>query len=123
MRAYKGDCGSKEYLDTIDTRESDLMFRYVLDHGEEVLVTKENIGKYLNKPIKKRSPIFCKGIHGGLCSHCLGEQPFMLTRDDSVNIGLYLPDMGSKILNAYMKATHDMGVKLYKINDLDEFIE
>lgn len=123
LRAYKGDCGSKEYLDTIDTRESDLMFRYVLDHGEEVLVTKENIGKYLNKPIKKRSPIFCKGIHGGLCSHCLGEQPFMLTRDDSVNIGLYLPDMGSKILNAYMKATHDMGVKLYKINDLDEFIE
>ena len=123
LRGHKGDCGSKEYLDVIDTRESDLMFRYVLDNGKEVFVTKENIHKYLNKPIKKRSPIFCKGLHGGLCSHCLGEQPFLLTQDDVVNIGLYLPDMGSKILNAYMKATHDMGVKLYKIEDLDNFIE
>lgn len=123
LRGHKGDCGSKEYLDVIDTRPSDLMFRYVLDGGKEVLVTKENINKYLNKPIKKRSPIFCKGLHGGICSHCLGEQPFMLTQDDVVNIGLYMPEMGSKILNAYMKATHDMGVKLYKIEDLDNFIE
>ena len=123
LRGHKGDCGSKEYLDVIDTRPSDLMFRYVLDGGKEVFVTKENIDKYLNKPIKKRSPIFCKGLHGGLCSHCLGEQPFLLTQDESVNIGLYLPEMGSKILNAYMKATHDMGVKLYKIEDLDNFIE
>ena len=123
LRGHKGDCGSKEYLDVIDTRPSDLMFRYVLDGGKEVFVTKENINKYLNKPIKKRSPIFCKGLKGGLCSHCLGEQPFLLTQDESVNIGLYLPEMGSKILNAYMKATHDMGIKLYKIEDLDDFIE
>lgn len=123
LRGHKGDCGSKEYLDVIDTRPSDLMFRYVLDGGKEVFVTKENIDKYLNKPIKKRSPIFCKGLKGGLCSHCLGEQSFLLTQDESVNIGLYLPEMGSKILNAYMKATHDMGVKLYKIEDLDNFIE
>ena len=120
---HKGDCGSTRYLETVDTNPSDLMFRYVLDGNEEVLVTEDNIGKYLNKPIKKRTPIFCKGIKGGICSHCLGEQPFLLTQEDSVNIGLYVPNIGSTILNAYMKTTHDMGIKLYKINDFDDFIE
>lgn len=120
---HKGDCGSTRYLETIDTNPSDLMFRYVLDGNEEVLVTEDNINKYLNKPIKKRTPIFCKGIKGGICSHCLGEQPFLLTQEDSVNIGLYVPNIGSTVLNAYMKATHDMGIKLYKINDFDDFIE
>ena len=82
------------------------------------------INKYLNKPIQKRSPAFCKGINGGhICSKCAGEMMFNLTQDDKVNIGLFVPVIGANIRDAYMKATHDMGAKLYKINDLDEFIE
>lgn len=122
--ASKGDCGTKKYLSVVDTNPRDLLYRYVKDGNEEVLVTKDNINKYLNKPIQKRSPAFCKGVNGGhICSKCAGEMMFNLIQDDKVNIGLFVPVIGANIRDAYMKATHDMGAKLYKINDLDEFIE
>ena len=76
----------------------------------------------LNKPIKKRSPIFCKHKEG-ICSKCLGELIFLMTDEDKANIGLYVPIIGTTLLKAYMKATHDMGAKLFKINNLDDYIE
>lgn len=123
LKGYNGDCGSTQYLEVIDDNPADLLYRYILVNGQEVLVTPDNIKQYFGKKVKKRSPIFCKGIKGGICSHCLGEKPFLLTKEKEVNIGMYVPNIGSTILNAYMKATHDMGVKLYKIEDLNDFVE
>ena len=122
---YKGDCKTKEYLSVVDTDPQDLLYRYIKnpDGGEDIYINTENINDYLNKPIEKRSPIFCKGIKGGLCSHCLGEMAFLLSGDEKVNIGLSVPNIGSVMLNAYMKATHDMGAKLFKLDDLDNYIE
>ena len=120
--ADKADCATKDYLETIDENPQDLLYRYIYDNGKEVFITRDNVNKYLNKPIKKRSPAFCKSKNG-VCSKCLGEQAFMLLDSDQINIGLFVQIIGATVLYAYMKATHDMGAKLFKINDLDDFIE
>lgn len=117
----KGNCGSKEYLDVVDTDVNDLLGRTVLDGKEEVLVTYENVDKYLNKPIKKRTPIFCKN-KGGYCSTCAGELPLKLIQKDKIPIGLYVSEIGSTIMNRSMKATHDMTQKTFTINDFDDYI-
>ena len=121
---YKTDCGCNEYLETIDEERSDLLYRYIKNEkgGDDIFITLDNIHKYLNKPIKKRSPIFCKHKEG-ICSKCLGELIFLMTDEDKANIGLYVPIIGTTLLKAYMKATHDMGAKLFKINNLDDYIE
>lgn len=118
----QGDCGSKLYLDTIDYDRNDLLYRYIKVSGKEILVTPDIVDKYVGKPVQKRSPMFCKQ-KGAYCSHCMGELSFILKEQGVVNIGLDVSNVGSTILNAFMKATHDMGAKIFKIDDFDNFIE
>lgn len=117
----RGDCKSKEYLTTVDNSPQDLLGRTILDNGKEVLVTHENINKYLGKPVKKRSPIFCKQTNG-YCSTCAGILPLQIANKDRLNIGLYLAEIGNEVMNKSMKAVHQANQKFYHINDFDDFI-
>lgn len=123
-KGHNGDCGSTQYLTTTDTNKGDLLYRYIKNpNGKgDIFIDDNNVDQFVGKTVHKRSPIYCKGLKGGYCSHCMGETAFLMAKEDKVNIGLYVPLIGQTILNNYMKATHDMGAKLYKINDLDDFI-
>ena len=119
---YEGDCGSKQYKEIIDNNPSDLLGRTILDKGKEVLVTEDNIDKYLGKPNKKRTPMFCKSKEG-YCSACAGVLPLRIARSKKMNIGLFVSDIGSELSNKSMKKVHDMRQKVYTINDLDNYIK
>lgn len=119
---YEGDCGSKRYKEIVDTKASDLLGRTILDKGKEVVVTAENIDKYLGKPNMKRTPMFCKSKEG-YCSACAGVLPLKITRTNTMNIGLFVSDIGSELSNKSMKKVHDMRQKLFTIEDLDNYIK
>lgn len=123
---YQGDCKTKSYLEIVPSKKKEILYRWVLDGNEEVLVTVSNINKFLNKKIKMRSPIFCKHKKG-YCRKCAGEMlPIMYKMDyknlEVLNIGQFIADVGNSVLNANMKKTHDLTQKLYEINDLDDFL-
>lgn len=115
------DCGSTRYLTTIEDKASNLIGRHIIENGKEIVITADNVDKYIGKPLARRSPLYCKN-KDGLCRHCLGELLFELTRDDKVNIGFFMSDIGSKLLGLSMKSTHDMNQKVSVIDDMNEFI-
>lgn len=119
--AHSGDCGSTVYLETTDYNEKDILGRWVKDGNKEVLVTSDNVNKYLGVPIKKRSPLGCKSKKG-ICRKCCGEMMFELMGEDTVNVGFFVSIIGSNLLGMTMKSTHNMTQRVVKIPDLDAFI-
>lgn len=120
---FKGDCGSKEGEVTI-TDDPDLLFnRFVIEkNGSITKITSENVSKYLNKEITLRSPFKCKTKNGNFCSTCVGETVFAMSKSDQVNLGLFINDIASKILNLFMKSTHELVVKVFDIKDFNDFV-
>lgn len=119
--ARTGDCGSTVYLETIDYNEKDILGRWVKDGNKEVLVTTENVKKYLGIPIKKRTPAGCKSKNG-ICRKCCGEMMFELMDSDTVNVGFFVSIIGSNLLGMTMKSTHNMTQRVVKIENMNDFI-
>lgn len=119
--AHSGDCGTTatQYI-KIESAEN-IIGRYIMENGKEILVSREMADKYVGKDVLMRTPMTCKSKNG-YCKKCLGEYVFNLTDTQNFRIGFYVADIGSKLLGADMKATHNMGVKVTKIQDLDDFI-
>ena len=71
---YGSDCGTKRTLDVklTNTIKKDYMYRYIVtDNGSLVLLTPENMDKYVGKTVKMRSPMMCVGEK--ICNHCAGD--------------------------------------------------
>lgn len=118
----KGDCGSTkgEIINTNDKWE--LLNKYVIVNKKSILITLDNVDRYLGKDIEIRSPFYCKQGNDCYCSHCIGETAFHMTGEDKIPLGMYLSEIGNGIMNAYMKAVHVAGVDLFKIKDLNDFV-
>lgn len=112
------DCGTKLYLTvTIEKDLKDLfLYRYILDGSSLVELTPGNIGKYVGKEVKMRSPMFCKS--DALCEHCAGT---LFRRMNISDIGLLASNLTGNLMNLSMKKMHDSTVKFDRIN-LDEYI-
>jgi len=106
------DCGTKQTIKI--TIQDDLkglfVNRYIVENGQLVLLTDENIKNYVNKEVNLRSPMCCKGEC--LCNKCLGELPYKLQIQ---NIGFMNSAMASVLMNASMKKIHDASIKFTKI--------
>lgn len=109
------DCGTNFYLETIipESQKDLFLYRYVVENDirHPVLITKENINKYVGKPIKLRSPMFCKGEQ--ICNKCAGE---MFYKIGIKNAGLVNSNMAGAFLNICMKKFHDATVKFIDID-------
>lgn len=90
--------------------------------GKSILITSENVDKYLNKDITIRTPMHCKMKNGHFCSHCVGEMPFILSGRDEIPLGMLTSDASTGILNMFMKATHSLGADVFVIDDLNKFL-
>ena len=88
------------------------MYRYVIDNGKLVMLTKENIDKYVGKKIKLRSIMYC-GCDYGVCLTCAGRLYEKLQID---SIGLSASTLTGALLNLKMKAIHDSSVKLQEVD-------
>ena len=76
---YGSDCGTKRTLEIKLTaaNKKDYLYRYiVLSNGSLLLLTPENIDKYLNQTVKMRSPMMCIGKK--ICNHCMGDLYYKL---------------------------------------------
>lgn len=100
----KSDCKTKMSLSIIisPSQANDYIYRYVVSGSSLVLLTPENISKYLDRPIKLRSVMYCIGEK--VCSKCGGELNYML---GVTNLGLTSSRVSSTVLNMGMKKFHD----------------
>ena len=122
VMGVKGDCGSKRGVKVNTGDPTKLLNRYLIVNGKPVLVTTDNVEKFLNKDVIMRSIIYCREKHGNYCSTCVGEEPFALKGTKKVPLGIMSADVASNILNLFMKSTHDLRAATYKVKDLNEFI-
>ena len=112
------DCGTMYTLDTIIPKKLKKLFlnRYVVtgDIRNPILLTEENIDQFVDKTIRLRSPMFCKGEH--ICNKCAGE---LFYKMGVKNAGLLNNTMAGVLMNASMKKFHDATVKFSKIEISD----
>jgi len=80
-------------------------------NGKPLLLTNNNIDKYLNTTVNLRSPMYCQSDK--LCSVCSDKRFEQL---GITNIGLTASKMSGTLLNAGMKSFHDSTAKITKIN-------
>lgn len=106
------DCGTKGYLNTtiLSSAKNDYMYRFVLDGGKLVMLDETNMDKYVDKPVKLRSPMYCVGEK--LCRKCAG---LMYEKLGINNVGLTGARVSSTLLNLSMKKFHDTSSKLSEI--------
>ena len=113
------DCGTKLYKEmeiTGDTKDM-LLYRYIIEGNDLVLLTPDNIGKYVGKTVKLRTPLYCKDdIY---CSKCCGELYYKLNLE---NVGLTANRVGTSLLNESLKAFHDLSLKIVDIN-IEDYID
>lgn len=113
------DCKTKITIPILLTKASSKLYidRYIMENGQPVLLTKSNIGSYIGKTIKLRSPMVCKNPK--CCNICAGELFYKL---DMPNAGLLTSTFSGTLMNKSMKTMHDASIKFTKIN-FDDYIE
>jgi len=113
------NCGTKKFLKIIlDGRYAKLfLYRYIKVGSQLVLLTPDNIDSYTNKVVELRSAIYCTGDQ--ICNKCAGDLYYMM---GIRNVGLLANRVGTSILNASLKAFHDMSLKMVDL-DIDKYLD
>lgn len=109
LQDANSDCKTKSYLKTIVTKRH--LYRYIVEGEKLVLLTPDNIDKYVGKVCNMRSPIHCHAPDPQYCSKCVGER---LYRIGVKNVGLTFNIVSGSTLNASMKKFHDISVKTHE---------
>ena len=115
------DCGSTTYFETVlqTGLKDSYIYRYISDNGKLIMLTPDNIDKYVGQKIKLRTPLHCMAEEPCFCSKCVGDRPYRLgTR----NIGFFFMTISGSTLNAALKKKHDVSVKLYPVS-VDEVLK
>lgn len=116
------DCGSKNYIPIIVSKRNkfDVLFSYIKGEkeGELILLTEDNIDKYVGKIILARSPMACLSPTK-ICNKCLGE---LFYKMDIENLGTWAATINYRFLTYNLKLKHDATIKLTELNP-DNIIE
>ena len=114
------DCGTKRTLKTKITKRH--MYMNIMEGSKLVMLTPENIDKYLGKVCNLRVPLYCKWKEPGYCAACCGDR---LHRIGIKNVGQTFNTMSGSTLNAALKKKHDVSVKFYDltVDDLLKYVE
>lgn len=104
------DCHTHSYL-TLEYNEDNWKGlegqNVMIDETHYETVTDKNYKKFINKPIKVRSPMCC--LSQDVCSVCAGTRPYEM---DMRNLGITFATVPNTFLNAGMKKFHTSKVKL-----------
>ena len=121
MNKHGSDCGTHNgvYKKVTEKNVNDIIDSYTTDG---LLITKENVGRYIGKFIKLRSPITCEDPM--FCSKCIGEMLYrvMSIFDRPVNIGLRTTKILSELTQKSLQKTHVMGAALMDIGEMDDWL-
>lgn len=101
-----------------DSNKKEYRGKYIIDAGKEVILTDDNISKYIGKPIQMYSPMYCT-YKDAICNRCLGDQFYIL---NIKNVGMSSSRVSGTLLNTQMKKFHDTTIKLYRVDPTNLFI-
>lgn len=105
-------CGTKQ-TDKVKIRDKDI-YRYIKGpNGKPLMLTSENISKYIGKECEMYTPFHCKAKDPYYCSVCMGDNPY---RIGVKNIGLTFNIITGSTMNAALKTKHKVKVELYPIS-------
>ena len=95
---------------------SDYYFQNIITKDGYETLTSDNKDKWLNKKVKLRSPMYCKGDK--LCSVCSGRRFYIMGIKNS---GLTTGRITNTMLNASMKNFHNAKLKFDNV-DVDKLL-
>lgn len=106
------DCGTQQLLDVTLNEDTVKLYnyRYIKEGSKYTLLTPDNIKSYIGKPLKMRSPLYCKGDK--ICSKCAGE---LYNRLGLTNAGLVANKSGTTLMQYSLKQFHDSSIKITDI--------
>lgn len=109
------DCGTNKTLDILitDKNKNDFIYRNIKFGDSFILLTPENISKYIGKVVKLFSPMYCTGDK--ICRKCAGSY-------NNKFIGLDTNKIATTLTNLNMKKFHDNTIKTTLIDTNDIFI-
>ena len=115
------DCQTKRgiKMELTEDNYKNYMYRYIMVMGKPVLLTSDNIKKYVGKVVELRTPMTCvKTQKGEICNICGGDFYYML---DNKAIGLSASRIGNALTKYNMKKFHDNVIKFTEV-DLDDIL-
>ena len=110
IHIHRGWCGSTLTLPiTIkDAWAKNFIDKIIIDNGEKVLLTKENINKYVGKIVNMISPLGCRHTDG-VCETCAGrgQQSIYYYTPPNIHIGLLVASkVGSRVSQNVLSNKH-----------------
>ena len=104
------DCGSTLGLLTVIQPEDAKYYvsNSVITAAGTIELTEENIGKYVGKPIRIRSPIYCRTKAANFCACCIGKKIGQTPNA----ITTYGADITATFMNIEMKSMHGKGLSV-----------
>lgn len=108
------DCGSVNGLTVTLTKDNleDYSDQYLMDGTKLVLITPDLPTKYLNHPVRLRSPMYCLGDK--VCNKCAGERYYKL---GITNMGLGTNKLAASLQTATLKKRHDLRITMDRIDE------
>ena len=113
------DCNSPRYLKVLLTHENmnSYIYRNIIEDGNVVTLSGENISEYVGKTILLRSPMFCP-TKVGYCYTCMGE---LFRTIDAEHLTMAAIGVSSSFTVASLKKMHSNEKKTISIKSLNRF--
>jgi len=114
------DCHTTRTYDTVLKKDhvSKYLYANILNKGDLLTLTPDNIEQYIGKLINIRSPMYCE-THDGYCQVCMGK---LMEIRDTKFLATIISRIGSAFLSASMKAFHGTKHKSIDISNLNNFL-
>lgn len=91
---------------------------YIQDGSNWVLLTEQNMEKFVGKTCLVRSPMYCQAQHG-LCYMCMGD---IYAKKKTKHLALDAVDITSTFTTDALKSMHGTKISTYQIDDLNKFV-
>lgn len=115
LKISSEDCGSTFGLPAFYTEKEAkkiLGFSAIGEDGKPTKITEENVGNYLGKAIRLRTPMTCKNPVSDYCATCLGER----LANNPTSLSMAIADYGSTFMGIFMSAAHSKGIQVARLD-------
>ena len=110
------DCGATKTVTVklTEKNKKDFVYRYIVEKGQLVELTPEELNKRVNTIVQLRTPMYCLGKD--VCNICAGNMNYKL---GNTNIGLGCSRIANALLKLGMKKFHIANLKSKQIDPDD----
>ena len=112
LRITIDDCGSTEGVEFNTNKPAALIGFSAVENGSSTKITKDNVGNYLGRAIRLRSPGKCWAERTEYCKVCVGDR----LAEHPAGLSIAVADAGSVFLGIFLSAAHSKGIQLKKLD-------